>query len=117
MLGRYYSLLSEILKLKNLKKCPLTELENEDWLRDLRFMLDITKHVNNLNEQLQGSDQLLHPMSSKIKSFISMLSLWENQLKDNDCTHFPTLKNTIRLLVLRMLRNVPLSWKALNLLC
>ena len=21
-----------------------------------------------------------------------MLSLWENQLNDNDCTHFPTLK-------------------------
>ena len=31
-------------------------------------------------------------MFSKIKSFMSMLSLWENQLQDSDCTHFPTLK-------------------------
>ena len=23
---------------------------------------------------------------------MSILILWENQLKDNDCTHFPTLK-------------------------
>ena len=42
--------------------------------------------------QLQGPDQLLHSMFSKIKSFTSMLNLWENQLKENDCTHFPTLK-------------------------
>ena len=31
-------------------------------------------------------------MFSKIKSFMSMVSLWENQFKDNDCTHFQTLK-------------------------
>ena len=31
-------------------------------------------------------------MFSKIISSMSMLSLWENQLKDNDCTGFPTLK-------------------------
>ena len=31
-------------------------------------------------------------MFSKIKSFTSMLNLWENQLRENDCTHFPTLK-------------------------
>jgi len=75
-----------------LKICPLTELEDENWLCDLGFMVDITKHLNDLNVQLQGPDQLLHSMFSKIKSFTSMLSLWENQLKDNDCTHFPTLK-------------------------
>ena len=31
-------------------------------------------------------------MFSKIKTFTSMLNLWENQLEENDCTHFPTLK-------------------------
>ena len=31
-------------------------------------------------------------MFPKIKSFTTMLSLWENQLKDNNCMHFPTLK-------------------------
>ena len=55
-------------------------------------MVDISKHLNDLNAQLQGSDQLLHLMFSKSKSFTSMLSLWENQLKDNDCMHFATLK-------------------------
>ena len=42
--------------------------------------------------QHQGPDRLLQSVFSKIKPFMSMLSLWQNQLKDNDCTHFPTLK-------------------------
>ena len=92
MLARFYSLLPEIIEFRKLKKCPLTELEDENWVCDLGFMVDITKHLNNLNIQLQGPDQLLHSMLSKIKSFTTMLDLWKNQLKDNDCTHFPTLE-------------------------
>ena len=92
MLGRFHSLLPEIIEFKNLKKYSLTELEDENWLCDLGCMVDITKHLNDLNVQLQGPDQLLHSMFSKIKSFTSMLNLWENQLKENDCTHFLTLK-------------------------
>ena len=85
-------LLPEIIEFRNLKKCPLTELEDENWLCDLGFMVDITKHLNDLNVQLQGPDQLLHSIFSKIKSFTSMPSLCENQLKDNNCTHFLKLK-------------------------
>ena len=92
ILGRFHFLLPEIIELRNLKKCPLTELEDQKWLCDLGYMVDITKHLNDSNVQLQGPDQLLHSMFSKIKSFTSMLNLRENQLKDNDCTHFPTLK-------------------------
>ena len=92
MLGRFHSLLAEIIEFRNLKKCPSTELEDENWLCDLGFMVDITKHLKDLNMQLQGPDQLLHSMFSKIKSFTSMLSLCKNQLKDNDCTHFLKLK-------------------------
>ena len=78
MLGRFHSLLPEIIEFRNLKKCPLTELEDGNWLCDFGFMVDITKHLNDLNVQLQGPDQLLHSMFSKIKSFTSMLSLCEN---------------------------------------
>ena len=63
-----------------MKKCPPTELEDKNWLRDLEFMVDINKHLNDLNVQLQGPDKLRHSMFLKIKSFMSMLSLWENQL-------------------------------------
>ena len=60
MLRRFHFLLPEIIEFKNLKKCPLTELENENWLCDLGFMVAITKHLNDLNVQLQEPDQLLH---------------------------------------------------------
>ncbi|XP_077968777.1 general transcription factor II-I repeat domain-containing protein 2-like [Styela clava] len=92
MLARFHSLLPKIVEFRNLEKCLLTVLEDENWLCDLGFMVDITKHLNDLNVQLQGPDQLLHSMYSKIKCFTSMLDLWYNQLKANDCTHFPTLK-------------------------
>jgi len=77
MLGRFHYLLPEMTEFRNLKKCPLTELEDENWLCDLGFMADITKHLNDLNVQLQRPDQLLHSMFSKIKSLMSVLSLWE----------------------------------------
>ena len=70
----------------------MTELEDENWLCELGFMVDTTKNLNVLIVQLQVPDQLLHSIFFKIKSFTSMLSLWENRLKNNDCTHFPTLK-------------------------
>ena len=75
-----------------MKKCLLAELQDKNWLRDLGFMEDIIKHLNDLNARLQLPDQLLRSMFSKIKSSMSMLSLWENQLKDSDCTNFTTLK-------------------------
>ena len=56
MLGRFHSLLPEIIEFRNLKKCPLTELEDENWLCDLGFMVDIKKYLNDLNVQLQGPD-------------------------------------------------------------
>ena len=87
MLGCFYPLLPEIIEFTNLKKCPLTKVENENWLRDFGFMVDITKHLNDFDVQLQGPDQLLHSMFSEIKSFMSLLSFWENQLKGNDRTH------------------------------
>ena len=94
MLGRFHSLLPEIIEFRNLKKCPLTELEDENWLCDLGFMVDITKHLNDLNVQLQGPDKLLHSMFSKIKSFMSMLSLWENHLKDKRLHAFSHVEKT-----------------------
>ena len=75
MLERFYFLLPEIIKFTNLKKRLRTELECENWLHDLGFMVDIAKHLNDLNVQYQEPDQLLHSMFFLIKSFMSMLSL------------------------------------------
>ena len=75
MLGLYDSLLSEIIEFTNLKTCSLTKLKDENWLRDLGFIVHNTKHLYDLNVQLQGLDQLLHSMLSKIDNAESLRKL------------------------------------------
>jgi len=91
MLERFHSLLPEIIEFRNLKKCPLTELEDENWLCDLGFMVVIIKHLNDLNK---FKDQSNYCSQCLPRSNLShqCLSVWENQLKDNDCRHFHTLE-------------------------
>ena len=52
MLGRFHFLLPKIVEFRNLKKSPSTEMEDENCMCDLGFMVDITKHLNDLNVQL-----------------------------------------------------------------
>ena len=52
-------------------------------------MVDITKHLSDLNLQLQGIDQIITNMSDHVNAFKSKLILYEKQLKDNNLAHFP----------------------------
>ena len=56
MLGHSCFLLPENIEFTNLKRCFLTELKEENYFRDLGFVVDITKRLNDLNVQLQGLD-------------------------------------------------------------
>jgi len=60
------------------------------WLQDLSFMVDITKHLSNLNLKLQGKDQIITNINDHIKAFKCKLDLWKTQLENEDLTHFPT---------------------------
>ena len=55
-------------------------------------MVDISKHLFELDKKLQGRNQLLNVMLAKVKSFETKLALWKVQLQNNDTTHFPTLQ-------------------------
>ena len=53
MLRRFYELRKEFgLFLKN-KGQPMAEMEDESWLCDLAFLVDITTCMNELNTRLQ----------------------------------------------------------------
>lgn len=60
---------------------------------DLAFIVDVTCHFNDLNLKLQGKGQFIRQLSRHIKTFQNKLQLWENQLCNGDCFHFPTLVN------------------------
>lgn len=91
MLKRFYNLRTEIKIFMETKGKPVTEFEDEEWVLDLAFLVDITEHLNDLNLRLQGKNQLINNMFQTITAFERKLKLWHCQIKLNDLTHFSTL--------------------------
>ena len=56
-------------------------------------MVDITEHLNNLNELLQGRKKVVTQYYDSIRAFKLKLSLWETQLSSGDTAHFPCLRD------------------------
>ena len=55
------------------KKKNVEFIENEEWLNDFSFLVDITEILSNLNLYLQGKDQLCSSMFDRITSFTKKL--------------------------------------------
>ena len=68
-----------------------SEISDPEWISNLAFLMDITKHLNTLNLQLQGRNQLINVLYGSICAFQIKLCLWETQLKSRNFTHFPHL--------------------------
>ena len=67
MLRRFYALRKEVtLFLKN-KGRPKAEMEDESWLCNLAFLIDITTRMNELNTRLQRKAQYASEMYGHIK--------------------------------------------------
>ena len=63
---------------------PVLELQSQEWLRDLAFLVDITEHLNNLNKMLQGRKKVVTQFSDNIHAFKLKLTLWEMQLANGN---------------------------------
>ena len=91
MLKRFYDLRDEIATFMDMKGKIIPELSDDNWVRDLAFLVDLTMHFNDLNTKLQGQGQFVHHLYSHVKTFQSKLQLWEKQLRYDNTFHFPTL--------------------------
>ena len=91
MLKRFYDLRDEIATFMDMKGKIIPELSDDNWVRDLAFLVDLTMHFNDLNTKLQGQGQFVHHLYSHVKTFQSKLQLWEKQLTNDNTFHFPTL--------------------------
>lgn len=69
VLRRFYSLRSEIDQFLKEKDRPLHELSDPLWLADLASLVDVTEHLNTLNKNLQGKDQLIPQLHTHMKAF------------------------------------------------
>ena len=101
MLRRFYKLRKEVaLFLKNkgdffsklVNRRPIAEMEDESWLCDLAFLVDITTRMNELNTRLQRKAQYASEMCGHIKGYINKLRLWHTHTQNANLSHFPTLK-------------------------
>ena len=90
-LKRFQLLLPEIKVFLEEKKQNVDFLENEGWLNDLSFFVDITEVVAELNLQLPGKDHLRSSMLEQITNFTKKLEHFIAQLKASKIVHFRSL--------------------------
>ena len=53
MLRQFYDLREEVIHFLKMKGQPVHKMENESWLFDLAFLVDITTQLNNFKTKLQ----------------------------------------------------------------
>ncbi|UYV85098.1 hypothetical protein LAZ67_X004559 [Cordylochernes scorpioides] len=90
VLKQFWDLKEEICQFLITKNQDITLFSDQVWLQDFSFMVDITKHLSDLNLKLQGKDQIITNMCDQVNAFKCKLVLWEKQLKNEDLMHFPT---------------------------
>ncbi|UYV68357.1 hypothetical protein LAZ67_5004044 [Cordylochernes scorpioides] len=90
VLKQIWDLKEEICQFLKTKNQDITLFSDQVWLQDFSFMVDITKHLSDLNLKLQGKDQIITNMCDQVNAFKCKLVLWEKQLKNEDLMHFPT---------------------------
>ena len=64
MLQRVYRLREEIATFLEQKNINAAEFRDQKWVCNLAFLVNVTSHLNKLNLQLQGKQQLIHEMWS-----------------------------------------------------
>jgi len=94
-LSRFWSLKSEIKSFMSDKSKDVTFLEDDVWLSDLAFLVDITKYLADLNIKLQGNELLVHNMFEcvNISAFTLKLDLLLKQMAQKKIVHFATLSS------------------------
>lgn len=94
-LNRFWSLRHEIAAFMTSKGKNVSFLTDDLWLNDCAFLVDITKHLSDLNVKLQGENQTVNKLYEHVVAFIQTLQLFKTQLDVNKCVHFATLSSRL----------------------
>ena len=90
-LARYWSLLEEIKTFMTIEGKDVSFLDDDQWLNDLGFLVDITKYFADLNLKLQGRKQFVNNLYEHVKAFTNKLQLFHEQFILKKVVHFSTL--------------------------
>lgn len=77
---RFYDLHDEIQLFMDQEGKDVFELQENKWLQDLAFMLDVTGHLNWLDRKMQRRKKVLTEFYDSIRAFEIILQLWGKQL-------------------------------------
>ncbi|UYV74131.1 GTF2IRD2 [Cordylochernes scorpioides] len=69
VLKQFWDLKEEICQFLINKNQDITLFSDQVWLQDFSFMVDITKHLSDLNLKLQGKDQIITNMCDQVNAF------------------------------------------------
>lgn len=69
---------------------------DDSFLPKLAFLTDIFERLNILNKSLQGNNTNIFQMTSKVEAFKKKLMVWENSLKNGDCSMFSFLNQFLQ---------------------
>ena len=92
-LKRFWSLLPEITIFMDGKGKDTELLTDVKWVDNLSFLVDMTRHLSELNRKLQGRDQLACDMYDHVCCFERKLRLFHIQLLQGNTAHFELLSS------------------------
>lgn len=97
VLERFACLLNEIILFLDEKGKIFPELTNLNWLNDLMFFCDFSRHFNELNTKLQGRGQMVLTMYEILKAFVTKLDTYLKDLVSRKLKYFPRTFSNINL--------------------
>lgn len=92
VLRRFVACLEHVKTFLKSKDLYYPQLEDTEWLEKLHFMVDMTSHLNKLNESLQGRGNTALQMLEAVLSFERKLTVFARDVQRGTLSHFPSLR-------------------------